>query len=97
MKVFYHIKNLQGTKTSCLIDPGCSKFYHIKNLQGTKTSNNPINLRSEKTTKNHGNKNNLQGFTTVGIFSFLKHPFGCDFDRCSEAPSCFDRSCKLLM
>ena len=37
MGEFYHIKNLQSTKTDAkaLITP--EKFYHIKNLQSTKT------------------------------------------------------------
>ena len=35
--MFYHIKNLQSTKT--VLFHGCSdaQFYHIKNLQSTKT------------------------------------------------------------
>ena len=34
---FYHIKNLQGTKTDVAAVSGDDLFYHIKNLQGTKT------------------------------------------------------------
>ena len=37
MRMFYHIKNLQSTKTAAgRIIPGYL-FYHIKNLQSTKT------------------------------------------------------------
>ena len=35
---FYHIKNLQSTKTFILIMINIEKFYHIKNLQSTKTT-----------------------------------------------------------
>ena len=34
---FYHIKNLQSTKTGHINTPLLEKFYHIKNLQSTKT------------------------------------------------------------
>ena len=36
-KRFYHIKNLQSTKTPSVIDVYDLWFYHIKNLQSTKT------------------------------------------------------------
>ena len=36
-KQFYHIKNLQGTKTNLHSGSPIPSFYHIKNLQGTKT------------------------------------------------------------
>ena len=35
--MFYHIKNLQSTKTIFNAIKQCFKFYHIKNLQSTKT------------------------------------------------------------
>ena len=35
---FYHIKNLQSTKTGIVNDDKMFMFYHIKNLQSTKTS-----------------------------------------------------------
>ena len=35
---FYHIKNLQSTKTVVNKLKFSPKFYHIKNLQSTKTS-----------------------------------------------------------
>ena len=77
---FYHIKNLQSTKTSqgaawCLI-----KFYHIKNLQSTKTIFNAFsktfvfyhikNLQSTKTEdlESLGGK----GFITLRIYKVLK-------------------------
>ena len=34
---FYHIKNLQSTKTAKAEIENAEKFYHIKNLQSTKT------------------------------------------------------------
>ena len=34
---FYHIKNLQSTKTSSNTSDNGIMFYHIKNLQSTKT------------------------------------------------------------
>ena len=36
-ELFYHIKNLQSTKTSKVAASTLSMFYHIKNLQSTKT------------------------------------------------------------
>ena len=36
--MFYHIKNLQSTKTCDGCGKGYIGFYHIKNLQSTKTS-----------------------------------------------------------
>ena len=35
--VFYHIKNLQSTKTVFIKAAFTNLFYHIKNLQSTKT------------------------------------------------------------
>ena len=35
--MFYHIKNLQSTKTRYIDFVTEQKFYHIKNLQSTKT------------------------------------------------------------
>ena len=35
--LFYHIKNLQSTKTKNSLLTKMSEFYHIKNLQSTKT------------------------------------------------------------
>ena len=35
--MFYHIKNLQSTKTRRKADLQRVMFYHIKNLQSTKT------------------------------------------------------------
>ena len=35
--MFYHIKNLQSTKTFADTGNEAQKFYHIKNLQSTKT------------------------------------------------------------
>ena len=35
--MFYHIKNLQSTKTMPSLTVQDEKFYHIKNLQSTKT------------------------------------------------------------
>ena len=35
--LFYHIKNLQSTKTAPDKVPIVTSFYHIKNLQSTKT------------------------------------------------------------
>ena len=35
--MFYHIKNLQSTKTDVLQNHLPLQFYHIKNLQSTKT------------------------------------------------------------
>ena len=35
--MFYHIKNLQSTKTDIITLLCADKFYHIKNLQSTKT------------------------------------------------------------
>ena len=36
-ELFYHIKNLQSTKTGLVNDDKTLMFYHIKNLQSTKT------------------------------------------------------------
>ena len=36
--MFYHIKNLQSTKTKPQSEKRCIRFYHIKNLQSTKTN-----------------------------------------------------------
>ena len=36
--MFYHIKNLQSTKTSKKNKSSRTSFYHIKNLQSTKTN-----------------------------------------------------------
>ena len=38
--MFYHIKNLQSTKTMNEKIKNWYLFYHIKNLQSTKTSTN---------------------------------------------------------
>ena len=38
LEMFYHIKNLQGTKTNEEFSNLEIGFYHIKNLQGTKTA-----------------------------------------------------------
>ena len=35
--MFYHIKNLQSTKTGIMERHLTKQFYHIKNLQSTKT------------------------------------------------------------
>ena len=35
--LFYHIKNLQSTKTGGVDLSATTEFYHIKNLQSTKT------------------------------------------------------------
>ena len=35
--MFYHIKNLQSTKTGSRVAEQPEWFYHIKNLQSTKT------------------------------------------------------------
>ena len=35
---FYHIKNLQSTKTNTAAVVENNRFYHIKNLQSTKTN-----------------------------------------------------------
>ena len=35
--MFYHIKNLQSTKTRHWLNKLSNMFYHIKNLQSTKT------------------------------------------------------------
>ena len=40
--MFYHIKNLQSTKTSPQGYHKTLPFYHIKNLQSTKTSTTVI-------------------------------------------------------
>ena len=37
LTLFYHIKNLQSTKTPGYNEAGDPRFYHIKNLQSTKT------------------------------------------------------------
>ena len=66
-RVLSHQK-LTGYQNDAVGDTINDEFYHIRNLQGTKTSNGSINLRSDKITNNHSNKNNLQGFTAVGIF-----------------------------
>ncbi|WP_418811977.1 hypothetical protein, partial [Phascolarctobacterium faecium] len=39
---FYHIKNLQSTKTKKGKDWEEELFYHIKNLQSTKTAASPF-------------------------------------------------------
>ena len=56
---FYHIKNLQSTKTRVARAHNRYKFYHIKNLQSTKTA-------MEETV-------NQQGFITLRIYKVLKH------------------------
>ena len=43
--LFYHIKNLQSTKTQFSTSHLASLFYHIKNLQSTKTL--PINTTND--------------------------------------------------
>ena len=40
--MFYHIKNLQSTKTEPSMTDQSQLFYHIKNLQSTKTSTTVI-------------------------------------------------------
>ena len=55
---FYHIKNLQSTKTLLLVFRKSGKFYHIKNLQSTKTS--------------HLNDPETLGFITLRIYKVLK-------------------------
>ena len=56
---FYHIKNLQSTKTNAAQANAWNVFYHIKNLQSTKTADTTVfgyqefyhikNLQSTKT------------------------------------------------
>ena len=58
MHLFYHIKNLQSTKTGMSDIGSTMKFYHIKNLQSTKTE--------EK-----GNTMN-KSFITLRIYKVLK-------------------------
>ena len=65
--MFYHIKNLQGTKTAPCSEITDAGFYHIKNLQGTKTTwhyydNPPEDLNKwEILSKNYGvNDSNIQ-------------------------------------
>ena len=45
--MFYHIKNLQSTKTVKLLLSSLVAFYHIKNLQSTKTNGRgiPVDMR----------------------------------------------------
>ena len=59
LTLFYHIKNLQSTKTPGYNEAGDPRFYHIKNLQSTKTEHGYVfgfcwfyhikNLQSTKT------------------------------------------------
>ena len=56
--MFYHIKNLQSTKTNAVNEEFYELFYHIKNLQSTKT----VYYRP---TKN-------PGFITLRIYKVLK-------------------------
>ena len=56
--MFYHIKNLQSTKTPNLVTATGAVFYHIKNLQSTKTRHN---LSPSKI-----------GFITLRIYKVLK-------------------------
>ena len=58
MFMFYHIKNLQSTKTRVCSPVKEDQFYHIKNLQSTKTvcirsmvNNSFITLRIYKVLK----------------------------------------------
>ena len=78
--MFYHIKNLQSTKTHKTPETSAIKFYHIKNLQSTKTLKEVIfwlemfyhikNLQSTKTLVLffHG----CPSFITLRIYKVLK-------------------------
>ena len=78
--MFYHIKNLQSTKTVTGVGDAKIKFYHIKNLQSTKTY--PVegaitkkfyhikNLQSTKTKRDIKVRN--AGFITLRIYKVLK-------------------------
>ena len=78
--LFYHIKNLQSTKTPWHVRHHHSKFYHIKNLQSTKTVSVSLfvgamfyhikNLQSTKT--DECDINNIIGFITLRIYKVLK-------------------------
>ena len=56
--MFYHIKNLQSTKTYQRSDENELGFYHIKNLQSTKTNMGTVEFRSS--------------FITLRIYKVLK-------------------------
>ena len=78
--MFYHIKNLQSTKTPNLVTATGAVFYHIKNLQSTKTvighnSRDDMfyhikNLQSTKT--RHNLSPSKIGFITLRIYKVLK-------------------------
>ena len=56
--MFYHIKNLQSTKTRTFVFIDGVPFYHIKNLQSTKTL--------------QFFKKRLDSFITLRIYKVLK-------------------------
>ena len=67
--MFYHIKNLQSTKTATKRNNAAGRFYHIKNLQSTKTTESGfviyasfITLRIYKVLKP---RKSLENFTAV--------------------------------
>ena len=78
--MFYHIKNLQSTKTYKTFGEGFWGFYHIKNLQSTKTtclssSVMPLfyhikNLQSTKT--GMSDIGSTMSFITLRIYKVLK-------------------------
>ena len=58
-RLFYHIKNLQSTKTQNRGKLVRQRFYHIKNLQSTKTYGGALFLAFR--------------FITLRIYKVLKH------------------------
>ena len=80
MWLFYHIKNLQSTKTCFVVGVCDVEFYHIKNLQSTKTPPFSVppdprfyhikNLQSTKTRAT--NETAIVSFITLRIYKVLK-------------------------
>ena len=77
---FYHIKNLQSTKTADMVGNLIALFYHIKNLQSTKTSSNTsdngilfYHIKNLQSTKTRGGLRKwATSFITLRIYKVLK-------------------------
>ena len=78
---FYHIKNLQSTKTNLINHRIIATFYHIKNLQSTKTryidfvtEQKFYHIKNLQSTKTRAATNwGIGRFITLRIYKVLKH------------------------
>ena len=83
MSKFYHIKNLQSTKTGAPIFLIMIEFYHIKNLQSTKTAlenncdtNTFYHIKNLQSTKTNAEVLRTSCcFITLRIYKVLKPDF----------------------